>query len=226
MREITIIIKNLNIDCSRAPSRVRDSAPVSLSDLQQPTRKQLSSQFERDPIAALLALAINSGLNRFSATSELYGTGNMVDSTKDTVREAIARLEAEMIASFEDADGRDSRERIVNDFLKSVNLIAPLFACACCGIREFKSGSEDSPLCVDVPLWKLSKLHLTKCQVDDLIAIPEIYRPIVSHFKSRTGIWFHLHPEFVTVEQDQVILNIYFKFLLYLFSNYQINFKK
>jgi len=129
----------------------------------------------------------------------------MVDSTNDTVREAIARLEVEMLASFEDADGRDSRERIVNDFLKAVNLMAPLFACACCGIREFKSGSEDSPLCVDVPLWKLSKLHLKKCQLDDLLAIPEIYRPIVSHFKSRTGILFHLHPEFVTVENDQVI---------------------
>ena len=83
-------------------------------------------------------------------------------------------------------------------------MLAPLYACACCGIRELLMESDDNPAFLVIHLQKLSKLRYKQEQLDHLLSIPENYRPVVSHFKSRTGILYHLHPEFVTVEKNQV----------------------
>ena len=82
-----------------------------------------------------------------------------------------------------------------------MNMLAPLYACACCGIRELLMESDDNPAYLVIHLQKISKLQNKKEQLDQLLSIPDIYRSVVSHFKSRTGILNQLNPEFVTVEE-------------------------
>ena len=48
-----------------------------------PNTKELD-EFERDPDAALLSLAINSGLHRYSYSRALFGKGNVINENDPT----------------------------------------------------------------------------------------------------------------------------------------------
>ncbi|KAI9557144.1 hypothetical protein GHT06_016951 [Daphnia sinensis] len=88
-------------------------------------------------------------------------------------------------------------------FQHAVDLKAPLFGCACFGIRTFQVGMEESALYHDVDLLQLPKLQLSPDEVGRPTSVPVDFRPAISRFRSTTGAYFHLHPEFVTAARDE-----------------------
>ncbi|KZR99781.1 Uncharacterized protein APZ42_004224, partial [Daphnia magna] len=64
-------------------------------------------------------------------------------------------------------------------------------------------GTEESALYHNVDLLQLPKLQLSPDEVGRLTSVPVDFRPAISHFRSTTGAYFHLHPEFVTASRDE-----------------------
>ena len=98
-----------------------------LNSKETPSAQQLVN-FEKDPIAALLALAVNSGQNRFAASAKLYG------STPEEEKHLLEELNREVELNFDIA----VCGRIVDEFQQSFNKESLLLGCACCGIRAFQ----------------------------------------------------------------------------------------
>ena len=88
---------------------------MSLSAREHPTPTELN-QFERDPAAALLSLAMNSGANRYASIPQLYGAGATVDDNNPAVQSAIDTILADLLTGFDDPGGKDHRERIHREF--------------------------------------------------------------------------------------------------------------
>ena len=165
--------------------------------MKQPPKSHELVEFERDPDAALLSLAANSGLGRFSYSRALFGKGNFIDENDPQIKEMLKILGCNIDADFKISD----YGRIVDEFQKSVNLDANLISCACCGVRSFQTGTARY---VNVDLFKLKVLKLNKSQEDKLLNIPLKYRRALSYFQSKTGkCYYHLHPELVTIEKDE-----------------------
>ncbi|KAK4027482.1 hypothetical protein OUZ56_016529 [Daphnia magna] len=173
----------------------------SLADIHEPTIQQLK-QFERDPVTALVSLAINSGHNRFRAASRLYNNSNTLDLENPDTLQILQTIAEEIEAGFTD-DGRNRRARIVKTFQHAVDLKAQLFGCASCGIRTFQMGTEESTLYHDEDILQLPKLQLSPDEVRRLTSVPVDFRSAISHFRSTTGAYFHLHPEFVTAARNE-----------------------
>ncbi|KZR97170.1 Uncharacterized protein APZ42_008111 [Daphnia magna] len=73
----------------------KKQAPIlNLHYKETPSAQQLVN-FEKDPIVALLALAVNSGQNRFSASAKLYG------STPEEERYLLEELKREVEGNFD-----------------------------------------------------------------------------------------------------------------------------
>ncbi|KZS03153.1 Uncharacterized protein APZ42_034198, partial [Daphnia magna] len=153
----------------------------SLADIHEPTIQQLK-QFERDPVTALVSLAINS-------------------ENPDTLQ-ILQTIAEEIEAGFTD-DGRNPRARIVKTFQHAIDLKAQLFGCVSCGIRTFQMGTEESTLYHDEDILQLPKLQLSPDEVGRLTSVPVDFRSAISHFRSTTGAYFHLHPEFVTAARNE-----------------------
>ena len=138
--------------------------------------------------------AINSGMDRFHRLSQLYGKTNLIDESCPRVGELIEQLKTEVQQDFPFC----VEEHIVDNFQKMFNLTAPLLSCASCGVRQFQLGLESAKNYQKIPIDRLVKLQLSHQQLETLLAIPLPYRRVVSYFQSSNGLYYHLHPEFVT----------------------------
>ncbi|KAI9551024.1 hypothetical protein GHT06_005687 [Daphnia sinensis] len=132
----------------------------SLADIHEPTIQHLK-QFERDPVIALITLAINSGHNRFRAASRLYRNTNTLDLENPDTLQILQTIEEEKEAGFTD-NGQNPRARIVETFQYSMDLKAPLFGCACCGIRTFQMAGIDFgvPSRIRLPPLRLAEQYV------------------------------------------------------------------
>lgn len=139
-----------------------------------PSAKQLKD-FEKDPSTALMALATNSGLGRFSETRYLHV--NPLEDKSDL----IESLKEEISDNLRMSD----KEEIVNKFQQKFNVNAMLIACACCGIREYVMGNTKYFF---IPIEELAILKLTDEQITSQSTIPQQYKPVISVYKaSRTS---------------------------------------
>lgn len=138
-----------------------------------PSAQQLVN-FEKDPIDALLALAVNSGQNRFSASAKLYG------STPEEERNLLEELKREVEGNF---DIRD-RGRIVDEFQQCFDKDSLLLGCACCGIRAFQMNKV---LYRPVPVAELDLLKLNEERKLLFYAISHPYQLCVSVYLSSSG---------------------------------------
>lgn len=122
----------------------------------KPSSERLK-HFEKDPVAALLHMAINTGLHRFAGIQDLYDACGELHSEIPKVRCAIDSLMSEIDENTMPSD----TGKIVENFKSCFNLKAPLFGCACCGVRNFQMGSEREKLFIEVQLTSLEKLQYT-----------------------------------------------------------------
>ncbi|KAK4031138.1 hypothetical protein OUZ56_024684 [Daphnia magna] len=159
-------------------------APILNLHCKETPSAQKLVNFEKDPIVALLALAVNSGQNRFSASAKLYG------STPEEERNLLEELKREVEGNF---DIRDSG-RIVDEFQQCFDKDSLLLGCACCGIRAFQMNKV---LYLPVPVAELDLLKLNEERQLLFYAIPNPYQLCVSVYLSSSGKLYHLHPELV-----------------------------
>ncbi|KZS03078.1 Uncharacterized protein APZ42_034286, partial [Daphnia magna] len=134
-------------------------APILNLHCKETPSAQKLVNFEKDPIVALLALAVNSGQNRFSASAKLYG------STPEEERNLLEELKREVEGNF---DIRD-RGRIVDEFQQCFDKDSLLLGCACCGIRAFQMNKV---LYLPVPVAELDLLKLNEERQLLFYAIP------------------------------------------------------
>ena len=186
--------------------------------------------FEQNPKTALLAFAVNSGLERYPnlnsidqtsndlgpSTDELTSSnanrGNLEDenaipNTEDNLNEATPERENEPEIlhlmeqiKLETLQIEEVQEKIFLDFRKAWNSKANLTACASCGIRAFQLGN------IEYKNYAIEKLEILKYSTEQtaiLFEIPERFRKAISYFQ-HGGFYFHLHPEFVTVNEENV----------------------
>ena len=138
-----------------------------------PTALQLK-EFERDPIVALLAMALNSGQSRFAGVRELN------ESTTEERKEIIE----ELIKEIDDNYKVKSCGRIVDDFQSTFDKNAPLFGCACCGIREFQMGGVSYH---QTHVRDLDVLRMNEEKIALYSSIPHPYKLALSVYISNSG---------------------------------------
>lgn len=157
---------------ARRPSS-RQAPEINLHCKEIPSAKQLEN-FEKVPVAALLALAVNAGQNRFSASAELYG------STPEEERNLLDKLNREVELNFDNA----VCGRIVDEFQQSFNKESLLLGCACCGIRAFQMSKV---LYHQVPITELDLLQLNEERKVWFYALLHPYQLCVSVYLSSSG---------------------------------------
>lgn len=162
----------------------------------QPKSHELN-KFEREPDAALLSLAVNSGLHRYSYSRALFGKGNVINENDPTIKEMMKMLGCNIDGDFNTTE----YGRIVDEFQKSVDLEANLLSYACCGVRSFQMGPERYK---NTDLTRLRVLKLNTSQKEKLENIPVKYRRAISYYYSKIGnCYYHLHPELVKIDKDE-----------------------
>lgn len=122
-----------------------------------PTKEQLK-EVERDPIAALLSFAINSGLGRFSNADHLHTIFELMkdpDYDSSVVPDEFKGLVEEIQAEICLAD----TERIVRQHNKDIDKKARLTVCAACGMRSFDMGNVHHHI---QPVYELDILKCTE----------------------------------------------------------------
>ena len=150
-----------------------------------------AENFERDPSSALLCMAINTGLARFSLTSHLFKEASVfVDSNDLETLQKIESLRSEIQENFSPA----TRGPIFEKFQERINTRANLIGCASCGMRAFQMGDVKYKV---RPVSEMKSLLLTAEQLLELQAIPIAYRAAVSAYTANDGKVYHLHPELV-----------------------------
>lgn len=121
----------------------------------QPRLNHLSlADFQNDHKSALLNFAINSGLDRFHLTSQLYGETNVINETYPGIADIIEQLKTKIKEDLP----LGIEEDIVNNFQKIFSLKAPLLSCASCGIRQFELGLESTKGYQQLSLDRLTQL--------------------------------------------------------------------
>ncbi len=135
-----------------------------------PSSEQMENA-ERDPVAALMTLATNTGLGRFQDTSKLIDNwSTAVDANPfDTPLHYVSNVGKEIAENLTEQDNG----QIVKQFLESWNIEAALFACGSCGIKAFEMGTNK---CYSVPLTQLNSLLISDTDKKDLLTIPSQYR--------------------------------------------------
>ena len=141
------------------------------TDMKYPPSTEQMANAEREPVAALMNFVTNTGLRRFSHTSQLIDNWSTEENRDPSqpVPDYIFNLANEVTANVSQTD----INRIVQQFLEAWNIEAKLFACASCGIKEFEMGEAQSH---QVPLHQLEKLLLSKEEVENLEKIPPKFR--------------------------------------------------
>lgn len=154
--------------------------------------------FERDPDAALLSLALNTGLNRYSLVRTLFGNGNTIKENDVHVKAAMESL----IRDIEKDHDKSELGRIVEEFQRSISPCSKLLSCASCGVRSFCNDSDNFSA---TELRKLRTLKMSDSEKAILENIPLEFRPAVSYYVSRVdGDFYHLHPELISVKENGV----------------------
>lgn len=146
----------------------RQGELLSIDMIYPPSSQQLL-KMERDPVAALLNMATNSGLGRFPETDYLFLEDFNNNKVTDQIPAHLKSLASEIENNISDED----RRRIVKDFLQAWDISAPLYACACCGVRAYEMGKTKFH---QSTLEDVCPLQFTQEQVGHLQRIPEIYR--------------------------------------------------
>jgi len=154
---------------------------LSYTQKEVPTADQLMHR-EQDPMAALLAFAVNSGQHRFQEIMDLAAAGAVDPAAEDRFRE---ELEAEYAPSIQG--------EVYEHFMERYNIEAPLLACAACGVRQIV---HDPSTVATKQLAQLSALRYTEKQVADLLLLPTAYRPAVSHYEYGQD-YYHVHQDLV-----------------------------
>lgn len=119
------------------------------------------SEFERDPEIALLALAANSGQDRFSSVDLLDENTTIEDDNCLVLqlKEEIANLKPEDVS------------KILETFQWEFNKNANLVGCGCCGVRAYEMGTVKYH---SVLVQNLQPLELTKLQKDSYKRIADL----------------------------------------------------
>ena len=157
----------------------------------KPTAAQLAN-FERDPTAALLSMAVNTGSHRFSGLDDLRENQNRMD---DDVSQA--EIIEKLVKEIESNTSIEDFARIVREFQEVYNTTSTLHSCACCGIRTFQMDKGTAHQYI--PLSALERLRYKPDSeaLKRLMAIPIKFRRAISYFESSDNFIYHLHPEFV-----------------------------
>lgn len=139
-----------------------------------PSTNQLES-VERDPITALMAMATNSGLGRFSGISELMENWQEVAGLRpdeDIPPSYVTELNSQIRENVTEAD----TGRIVDNFHERFHLDAYLLACGSCGQKTYSLGTVHHH---PVLLTDLSSLKMSIKELATLLALPAEYRYIL-----------------------------------------------
>lgn len=130
---------------------------------------------EHDPVVALMTMATNSGLGRFSSTTHLVNDWDAAtqllfgEDNATRLPQYIADLKSEIQENVTE----DDHARIVEEFLQHKNSAASLFACGSCGVKTFRMGSVmQHTISVD----QLSSLLMSTEEVAMLESIPSEFR--------------------------------------------------
>jgi hypothetical protein len=135
---------------------------INLHSKETPSAQYLVN-LEKDPIVALLALAVNSRQNKFAAPANLYG------STPEEEINLLEELKRVVELNFDIVDCG----RIVDEFQQCFNKDSLLFRCACCAIRAFQMNKV---LYHPVPITELDLLQLNRERKVWFYAIPHPYK--------------------------------------------------
>ena len=125
-----------------------------------PTTEHLK-EAERDPIAALLSFAINSGLGRYADADNLHSVfAKMKDPDFDSsvISAEFKSLTTEITSEITIND----TERIVRDYNADINKSATLQVCAACGMRAYDMGK------IHHFVKPISELHILLCSADKI----------------------------------------------------------
>ena len=166
--------KQIKIKCRARVEKIvaaTDTNAVSFRMRTCPTAEQLADA-ERDPVVALLAFAINSGLGRFTHSEHLYKISELMKNPEfdscvvpEEFKELVAEIEKEVTIA-------DS-QRIVGQHNSDTNKQAMLTACAACGMRAFDMGDIHHYM---KPISQLDILKCTKERVDEIEQTSEEFR--------------------------------------------------
>ena len=125
-----------------------------------PTTEHLQ-EAERDPIAALLSFAINSGLGRYADAANLHSVfAKMKDPDFDS--SVIPAEFKSLTAEIESEITINDTERIVRDYNADIKKSATLQVCAACGMRAFDMGK------IHHFVKPISELHILLCSADKI----------------------------------------------------------
>nr|CAH0098455.1 unnamed protein product [Daphnia galeata] len=165
--------------------------PLTLEMIHPPTSDQLL-HFESDPIAALMNLITNTGLDRFRDADHLADNWKHAASNPQPPLGYLTNLSEEIISNVTEAN----LGVIAEKFLKDWDIEAQMFGCASCGMKDFAMGPAKFHA---VSLDQLSRLLISAPEVIELERIPEKFRPVVSYYLSPVSRkYYYLHREFVT----------------------------
>ena len=163
---------------------------------ERPTPEQLQDR-ERDPIAAIMAFAINSGVQQFPDFTPVTSRNNVRTYSRPTGSAeqdhpiADTDLQAAQLASLLDKQfPRQTLDTVHRRFLQKWNIEAPLLAC---GMRHFVT---ESTMLVTKALRELCILEYSTADIRELNHIPADYRNIVSHYE-HAGRCYHVHQNLV-----------------------------
>ena len=169
-----------------------DEVHLSYNQHEAPNENQLkwiSANRQKVPLAALFAYHINSGLHRFAAVDQLnpwQGQDHQAHQcgSDDPIGDLEKEIEKELPPN--------RATEIFENFTRQWDLKSKLLACATCGMRTLPSKLNIKLTTFD----KLLPLRYTSTETSRLNAIPQQFRPAISHYCHESDV-FHLHQELI-----------------------------
>jgi hypothetical protein len=153
---------------TRTVGAVLNGETLTLEIIHPRTSDQLL-HFESDPIAALMNLITNTGLDRFRDADHLLDNWKHAASNPQPPSSYLTNLSEEIIRNVTEAN----RGVIADNFLKDWDIEAQMFGCASCGMKDFTMGPTKFHA---VSLDQLSRLLISALEVIELERIPEKFR--------------------------------------------------
>ena len=153
---------------TRTVGAVLNGETLTLEIIHPRTSDQLL-HFESDPIAALMNLITNTGLDRFRDADHLLHNWKHAASNPQPHSSYLTNLSEEIISNVTEAN----RGVIADNFLKDWDIEAQMFGCASCGMKDFTMGPTKFHA---VSLDQLSRLLISAPEVIELESIPEKFR--------------------------------------------------
>ena len=137
----------------------------------EPSGKQLQHR-EADPTSAKMAYAVDSGQGRMRSSSTLYKELLKLNDPETDLNVLPSHYQA-LVEEIKNEIPFDNNSKVIQRFLSSINQLAKLNSCACCGRREY----EMNGVCHhEVQIDKLSILQYSSKQINDLEIINLPYR--------------------------------------------------